>query len=121
MITLNYRDSRPIYEQVKDGFRRLLISGALLPGDKLPSVRELATQLAINPNTIQRAYRELESEGYIYTQAGRGCFASDSSAAADAEKRVLLERFDSAAQELLLSGLSVDELVDRIKSKEAQG
>ena len=63
MITLNYRDARPIYEQVRDGLRRLIVSGAIADGEKLPSVRALASQLAINPNTIQRAYRELESEG----------------------------------------------------------
>ena len=63
MITLNYRDARPIYEQVRDGLRRLIVSGAIADGEKLPSVRALASQLAINPNTIQRAYSELESEG----------------------------------------------------------
>ena len=63
MITLNYRDARPIYEQVCDGLRRLIVSGAIADGDKLPSVRALATQLAINPNTIQRAYNELEANG----------------------------------------------------------
>ena len=76
MITLNYRDARPIYEQVCDGLRRLIVSGAIADGDKLPSVRALATQLAINPNTIQRAYAELEAEGYIYSVAGRGSFVS---------------------------------------------
>ena len=60
MITLNYRDARPIYEQVRDGLRRLIVSGAIAGGEKLPSVRALASQLAINPNTIQRAYSELE-------------------------------------------------------------
>ena len=59
MISINFRDSRPIYEQVKDSLRRLIVSGALSPDDKLPSVRELASQLLINPNTLQRAYREL--------------------------------------------------------------
>ena len=61
MVTINYRDGRPIYEQVKDDLRRLVVTGAMRPGEKLPSVRELAVSLAINPNTIQRAYRELES------------------------------------------------------------
>ena len=59
MIQLNYRDSRPIYEQIKDGFRRLIIQGVMEVDEKLPSVREMATTLTINPNTIQRAYREL--------------------------------------------------------------
>ena len=67
MISLNYRDSRPIYEQIKDGLKKLMVSGALAADEKLPSVRALATQLSINPNTIQRAYNELESEGYIYS------------------------------------------------------
>lgn len=76
MIVLDYRDSRPLYQQVKDSLRRMMLTGLLEPDEKLPSVRSLATQLAINPNTIQRAYAELEAEGYIYSVAGRGNFVS---------------------------------------------
>ena len=76
MISLDYRDSRPLYQQVKDSLRRMMLTGLLEPDEKLPSVRSLATQLAINPNTIQRAYAELEAEGYIYSVAGRGSFVS---------------------------------------------
>ena len=76
MITINYRDPRPIYEQIQTELRRLMLTGLLPPGSRLPSVRELAGQLAINPNTIQRAYAELEAEGYIYSVAGRGSFVS---------------------------------------------
>lgn len=76
MIVLDYRDSRPLYQQVKDSLRRMMLTGLLEPDEKLPSVRSLATQLAINPNTIQRAYTELEAEGYIYSVAGRGSFVS---------------------------------------------
>ena len=76
MIVLDYRDSRPLYQQVKDSLRRMMLTGLLEPDEKLPSVRSLATQLAINPNTIQRAYAELEAEGYIYYVAGRGSFVS---------------------------------------------
>ena len=72
MIRINYRDSRPIYEQIKDGFRKLILQGVMSADEKLPSVRELAASLAINPNTIQRANRELEADGYEYTVAGRG-------------------------------------------------
>ena len=67
MIVLDYRDSRPLYQQVKDSLRRMMLTGLLEPDEKLPSVRSLATQLAINPNTIQRAYSQLETEGYVYT------------------------------------------------------
>ena len=76
MIQVNYRDSRPIYEQIMEGFRKQIIQGVLEKDEKLPSVRELATMLAINPNTISRACRELEHEGYIYTAQGRGCFVA---------------------------------------------
>ena len=76
MIVLDYRDSRPLYQQVKDSLRRMMLTGLLEPDEKLPSVRSLATQLAINPNTIQRAYAGLEAEGYIYSVAGRGSFVS---------------------------------------------
>ena len=76
MLTLNYRDSQPIYGQIKDGLRRMIVTGALEPGEKLPSVRAMAMDLAINPNTIHRAYTELEAEGFIYSIPGKGSFAS---------------------------------------------
>ena len=76
MISLDYRDGRPLYQQVKDSLRRMMLTGLLPPDEKLPSVRSLATQLAINPNTIQRAYSELEAEGYIYSQEKRGYYVS---------------------------------------------
>ena len=89
MLHLDYRDNRPIHQQVRDGLRRLMVSGVLQPGDQLPSVRKLATELAINPNTIQRAYNELEQEGYIYSVAGKGSFVSGT-ADADAVRRETL-------------------------------
>ena len=92
MISLNYRDSRPIYEQIKDGLRKLIVTGALGTGEKLPSVRALATQLSINPNTIQRAYNELEGEGYIYSVPGKGSFAAGNTGADESRRRELLEK-----------------------------
>ena len=77
MIHLDYRDTRPIYEQVRDGLRKLMVTGMLRPGDKLPSVRALAVELAINPNTIQRAYSQLEAEGYILSVSGKGTFVAE--------------------------------------------
>ena len=76
MVALDHRDTRPLYLQVKDSLRRMMLTGLLTPGEKLPSVRALATQLAINPNTIQRAYGELEAEGYVYSVSGRGSFVA---------------------------------------------
>jgi len=72
MIHLDYRDARPIYTQICDGFRDQIRAGILHEGDRLPSVRELATQLTINPNTIQRSYRELEIQGWVATVPGKG-------------------------------------------------
>ena len=73
MISLNYRDSRPIYEQIKDGLRKLIVTGAIGTDEKLPSVRSLATQLSINPNTIQRAYNELEGVHLLRAREGELC------------------------------------------------
>ena len=114
MITLNYRDARPIYEQVRDGLRRLIVSGAIADGEKLPSVRALASQLAINPNTIQRAYRELETEGYICSVAGRGSYVCAQIPDDPARQDTLLQQFDAAVQELLYLGMRSEELRRRI-------
>ena len=89
MMRLSTHDPKPLYEQIMDNYRRLIAPGGIPPGEQLPSVRELATQLAINPNTIQRAYNELEAEGYIYSVAGKGSFVSGT-ADADAVRRETL-------------------------------
>ena len=117
MIQLNYRDSRPIFEQVKDGFRGLIISGVLAEGEKMPSVRDLASSLAINPNTIQRAYRKLESEGYIVSVPGRGSYVSRRDEAAERRKRELKEQMVLLLKELHQTGASVHELQELIKGE----
>ena len=113
MISLNYRDQRPIYEQVKDGLRHLVVAGAIQTGDKLPSVRALAASLAINPNTIQRAYESLEAEGYLTSQPGKGSFAAPGRDVNAQRREELLRQFDRSAAELLFLGLSPDELARR--------
>ena len=118
MLKLNYRDSRPIYEQIKDGVRDLLIAGGLVPGEKLPSVREMATSLAINPNTIQRAYRELEAEGYIYSIPGKGSFAGDKIDAREKRKLELYAQFDKVVKELLAMGIEKASLISRVEESE---
>ena len=115
MISLNYRDSRPIYEQIKDGFKKLIATGAIGADEKLPSVRALATQLSINPNTIQRSYAELESEGYTYSIPGKGSFAAPRSEADRARKAELKEHFRALAAELRSLGVSEEELCALIK------
>ena len=106
MIPINPRSGVPIYEQVKDGLRTLIVTGAAAPDEKLPSVRELAAQLSINPNTIQRAYRELEREGYIYTAAGRGAFCADWQQAAADRQRLLLGQMKELCCELQRLGMT---------------
>lgn len=114
MIQLNYRDPRPIYEQVKDGIRKLAYSGMIGPDEKLPSVRELASKLAINPNTISKAYKELEQEGFLYTLSGRGTFINQDFDLNDRRKRELFQQFDKVVKELFDSSVDVGELKNRI-------
>ena len=116
MLNLNYRDSKPIYEQVKDDIRKLVISNAFLADEKLPSVRELASKNAINPNTIARAYRELEEEGYLYSLSGKGTFVSAEIKGRNKDKRVevLMGYFDEVVKELLFLKVPGRNLTDRI-------
>ena len=118
MISLNYRDSRPIYEQIKDGLRKLIVTGAMGPDEKLPSVRSLATQLSINPNTIQRAYNELENEGYIYSVPGKGSFAAGNAGADEARKQELLTKVKELVAELRYLGVSQEELQALVTERE---
>ena len=114
MISLNHRDPRPIYEQVIDAFRRLIVTGTLEPGSKIPSVRELASQLAINPNTIQRAYRELESAGYIYSLPGKGSFVNEKREPDAARLKQLTNTFRELTEELRLLGCDQRELLELV-------
>ena len=111
MIHLNSRDPRPIYEQIMDNLRRLIISGGVAPGERLPSVRELAAQLAINPNTIQRAYRELENQGYLVTLPGKGTFAAENLSLETRRIDLLWQQLERAADELRFAGVTQDELI----------
>ena len=115
MVNLDYRDARPIYIQVIDACRSQITAGVLQNGDRLPSVRELASQLAINPNTIQRAYRELELAGWIATVPGKGCFVCGIPGEAVQEQQALLREFDKVAEALLASGMTTDALIQRLQ------
>ena len=114
MIHLDYRDARPIYAQICDGFRDQIRKGVLSEGDRLPSVRELATSLTINPNTIQRAYRELESQGWVVSVPGKGCFVSGVPAGQENQHEKLLRQFDAITETLLEMGSTKEQLLDRI-------
>ena len=111
MIHLDHRDSLPIYEQIADAFRRQIEAGVLRPGDKLPSVRELSAQLTINPNTIQRAYRELEAGGWIESAPGKGSFVRSGSRN-DEDK--LWRALEDTVRELNARGVTTEEIIERI-------
>ena len=119
MISINYRDPRPIYEQIQSELRRLMLTGALPPGSRLPSVRELAGQLAINPNTIQRAYRELEADGYILSVAGKGSFVAQVDQIAEQQKKQAVGAFLAAAQRLRALGLTQAQLTQLLTQEDA--
>ena len=115
MIHLDYRDARPIYSQVVEGIKVQIRTGVLRAGDRLPSVRELALQLTINPNTIQRAYRELENEGMIVTVVGKGCFVCETEPSASRRSReVLLQTLTDTAEALVAMGISREALSELI-------
>lgn len=120
MVILDYRDARPIYTQIADGIREQVASGILRSGDKLPSVRELAGTLAINPNTIQRSYRQLEAEGWIVTVPGKGCFVSGAAEAQEQEIQRQLAAFDTAVAALRQMGISPKTLMARLEKGENQ-
>ena len=91
MITIDYQSKLPLYEQIAERFQALILRGALPPGSQMPSVRSLAVELSINPNTIQKAFALLEQQGYIYPVRGRGNYVSDTAKLADNKKHSLLE------------------------------
>jgi GntR family transcriptional regulator len=115
MVHLDYRDARPIYTQITDDLRNQIVNGILLDGDRLPSVRELAAQLAINPNTIQRAYRELEMQGYIASVPGKGSFVCGGFCSAHKAQQPLWDALDEAIRRLESTGVTKDELLRHIR------
>lgn len=110
MILIDYKDRRPIYEQVIEKFQQMILCGALEPDSPMPSVRSLAMELSLNPNTIQRAYQELERQGYIYTLKGKGSFVSDSIKAADHKRKEVREELEKCVSNAIMAGITEDEL-----------
>lgn len=124
MIHVDYRDAHPIYEQVKEQFRRLIVQEVLSVDEKIPSVRELAAALAINPNTIQRAYRDLEQEGYVYTIAGKGSFVAGSPTLNEKQQQELLKKLSMVLEECYYGKIAkkvVEQQVDDCYKQEKKG
>ena len=108
MIILDYKDRRPIYEQVAEKLEELMLLGVLGENEPLPSVRSLAMELSINPNTIQRAYAELERQGYIYTVKGKGSFVAEN-------KKDLLIQVSEVIDEAIRLGISGEEIKNMVE------
>ena len=121
MILIDYQDSRPIYEQIVDRFRVLILKGVLREGDPLPSVRKLSMELSANPNTVQRAYAELERQGFIYSVKDRGNFVRSSSSLKEVRYRELLGEMEAILMKAEESGISRKALLEELLEKEASG
>ena len=115
MIQLNYKEPRPLYEQIKESIRKMVISNAFLADEKLPSVREMASQLAVNPNAIERAYQELEQDGYVYRRKDEGTFVAKENRVNEMRRRELMQKFDLVVRELSELSVSSNELAERVE------
>lgn len=118
-IRISLQDGVPIYLQIASQVKYLVASESLLPGDQLPSVRKLAEDLVINPNTVARAYRELETEGLLVTRRGAGVYVSDAGSplAKKEQKRILSERIDMLLAEAEHLNVDLDDLINLINER----
>ena len=116
MFQIDLKSRKSIYEQVIDNVKDLIVTGVLPAESKLPSVRELSKTLTVNPNTVQKAYRELEHQGYIYTVTGLGCFVATREEKQIDMKRVkqIMEELTLAIRELMYLGVTADEIRRKI-------
>lgn len=115
MIILDYQDRRPIYEQITEKFRTLIYQGALPAGSRLPSVRQLAMELSINPNTIQRAYMKLEQEGLIYPVKGKGNFVAETQQIQEKSKEDFRKEFLELVRRGINTGMTEEELMTLVQ------
>lgn len=125
MFDIDVKSRVPIYEQITENVKRLVIQGVLMPDEQLPSVRSLAQELTINPNTIQKAYRELEREGYVISRPGKGSFVNDMTDMMNDERiSTLTEEVERLIKELVfldVPGIDLKKLIDNAeREKEGQ-
>ena len=119
MMKVNTLSFIPIYEQIKEEIKRKISLGDLKPKEPLPSIRDLAEELLINPNTVARAYRELELEGFIYTRKGKGCYVTaDSTALVRKEREAILNQIiDNAIEEAKRFNLTLKEIKKKFEQR----
>ncbi len=111
MVLIDYQDPRPIYEQITDNYKKLILKGAFEPDEQMPSVRNLAMELSTNPNTVQRAYAELERQGFIYTVKGRGNFVNGSKSLKEERKKEIRQEIEKLLQEAAEMGFGREEVL----------
>lgn len=122
MIIIDYKDTRPIYEQIVEKFKDLMLKGILTADEQMPSVRNLAMELSINPNTIQKAYSELERQGFLYTVKGRGNFVSGDRNLVRSRQLEYLEQIKELAAAAMDIGLRKTDILEAIsKLSESDG
>ena len=114
MIVIDYQDRRPLYEQIVEKFKLLILRGVLKPDEQMPSVRQLAVQLSINPNTVQRAYLELERRGYIYSRPGKGSVVAAFDSVSRGKQAEVLAELPDIVEKALAAGLDEQALCAEI-------
>lgn len=121
MIWIDYTDATPIYEQIVTKYKNLIVRGALAPNEKMPSVRTLAMELSINPNTIQKAYAELERQGFVYTVKGRGNFVANNAGLKEMKEKEILQKLESVVNEAEESGVELSVLMGYLNERKDKG
>lgn len=121
MILLDYRDKRPIYEQMVEKLEHLIASGGLEPLTKMPSVRSLAVELSVNPNTVQRAYAQLEQDGYLYTVSGRGSFVTSQAEWRESRQGKVWKKWEEATLQAREAGLPEERLQEGLRRIYGEG
>lgn len=116
MIVIDYQDRRPIYEQIVERFQLLILNGALAAHEQMPSVRKLAVELSINPNTIQKAFRILEEQGYIYPVKGKGSFVSDKGSLILEKKEMYWKEYRELLQKGKKIGIQPEEFQEKLEA-----
>lgn len=121
VVSLNYRDSKPICEQVKDGIRKMVVSGAVVAGERMPSILEFSTRFTINPNIVKKAYRDLEEEGYLLEEKEGSICVGKHKEIQNHRVVELLQTFDQVVGELVFLSVSPDSLKERVEQIDERG
>ncbi len=121
MIHINFQDSRPIYEQIVDGYKHLILAGVLEQDERMPSVRALAVELSTNPNTVQKAFMELEREGFIYSVRGRGNFVKGNDTLLEKKQEEMIEELAKLLVEARELGIDQETLIREAVERAGNG